>query len=120
MTRNYRISVIGSPNNYTINNNFSNNITRIWLIWKLKIQGSIFVTVKSGPGDVARISIVRGDLVSQENCRLGGGSGIQPIGSLKDSIPQQEGETGGYTTYGINDMCLNQKWSFALNYFKIL
>ena len=54
---------------------------------------------------------------------MGGGSGVTSAnaGSLKDKVPSITGgvETVGYTTYGINDMCLNQNMKlFALNYFK--
>ena len=127
---NYRISVIDSQNNYTINNNFSNNITSGSIAdpRKLKIQGnSIFVIDRNyGYGDVARINVDQnGDLVSQENYWMGGGSGVTSAnaGSLKDNVPSITGgvETVGYTTYGINDMCLNQNMKlFALNYFKTI
>ena len=60
---------------------------------------------------LARINVDQnGDLVSQENYWMGGGSGVTSAnaGSLKDNVPSITGgvETVGYTTYGINDMCL--------------
>ena len=56
---------------------------------------------------------------------MGGGSGVTSAnaGSLKDNVPSITGgvETVGYTTYGINDMCLNQNMKlFVLNYFKTI
>ena len=82
-----------------VNNNFSNNITSGSIAdpRKLKIQGnSIFVIDRNyGYGDVARINVDQnGDLVSQENYRMGGGSGVTSAnaGSLKDKVPSITGE----------------------------
>ena len=125
---NYRISAIDSQNNYTIDNNFSNNITSGSIAdpRKVKIQGnSIFVLDRNyGYGDIARINVDQnGDYVSQENSWMGGGSGVTSAnaGILKNNTPSITGgvDTIGYTTYGINDMCFNQNMMlFALNYFK--
>ena len=125
---NYRISAINSQNNYTVDNNFSNNITSgsISDPRKLKIQGnSVFVLDRNyGYGDIARINVDQnGDYVSQENSWMGGGSGVTSAnaGILKDNVPSITGgvDTVGYTTYGINDMCFNQNMMlFSLNYFK--